>query len=180
MNLQETFELYKKPAPMTIDICEHLDTLKDLSAECEHVTEMGFRTGTSFIALLMGNPKKLISYDLKIPSYAKDKLDQLKGSTEIELIEANTLHLDIEPTDLLFIDTFHTYSQLKRELEIHGNKARKYLAFHDVESFKDKGEDGAEPGLAMAIIEFVEANPHWSLHMHLRNNNGLLILKRSN
>src|SRR5574343_1351376 len=176
MNLQETFESFKIPSFNTQDIYEHMDTLKDLAAECKHVTEMGFRTGTSFCALLMGNPQKLISYDLTIPPWAKAKFDELKGDTHIELIEANTLHLEIEPTDLLFIDTLHTYTQLKRELELHGNKASKYLVFHDVESYGKIGEDKQSPGLQMAIIEFVEANPHWQLHLHHRNNNGFLTL----
>ena len=180
MNLQDSFEALKVPQFNTSDICEHLDTLKDLAAECDHVTELGFRTGTSFCAFLMGQPKKLVTYDVVIPESSKKRLTELRGNTFVEFHQANTLEVEIEETDLLFIDTLHTYSQLKRELFMHGNKARKYLAFHDIETFGKKSEDGTVPGLQMAVIEFVEENPHWQMYMHLKNNNGILVLKRHN
>lgn len=178
MTLEQTYEFLKKPNFNTSDICEHLDTLKGLAHECEHITEMGFRAGTSFCAFLMAQPKTLITYDLRIPKEIEQYLHTIKGRTDIKFIEANTLETTIEETDLLFIDTLHTYAQLKKELELHGNKAKKYLAFHDTNTFGKKGEDGTEPGLQMAMIEFVEANPHWHLFKHFQNNNGLTILAR--
>ena len=59
--LQQTYdELCARPS----DINEHLPTLKKYAKECEHITEMGVRWVVSTYALLMGKPKKLISYDI--------------------------------------------------------------------------------------------------------------------
>ena len=121
-----------------VDIREHLQTLKELASECEIVTEFGFRLGASFTALLMGEPDILRTYDIHIPQDAKDGLTKLSGDTIVEFVEASTLDVYIPITDLLFIDTLHTYSQLKKELELHGDRARKYLAFHDTKGQMDK------------------------------------------
>ena len=176
--LQQTYnDLCARPS----DINEHLPTLKKYAEECEHITEMGVRWVVSTYALLMGKPKKLISYDINpIDSVAIQQM--VKGDTDFEFRVANTLDLEIEETDFLFIDTLHNYNQLKGELELHGNKARKYIAFHDTTSFEWIGEsyEGKvdEKGLWPAIEEFLEANSNWELHERFTNNNGLTILKR--
>ncbi len=52
----------------------------------------------------------------------------MKKSITLEFIEGNDLHVDLgEGVDLLFIDTWHVYPQLKRELEIHSPKVRKCI-----------------------------------------------------
>lgn len=176
--LQQTYdELCARPS----DINEHLPTLKKYAKECEHITEMGVRWVVSTYALLMGKPKKLISYDIN-PIDSVPIQQMVKGDTDFEFRVANTLDLEIEETDFLFIDTLHNYNQLKGELELHGNKARKYIAFHDTTSFEWIGEsyEGKvdEKGLWPAIEEFLEVNPHWEVHERFTNNNGLTILKR--
>jgi len=80
---------------------------------------------------------------------------------------------------MIFIDTLHTYEQLKQELKLHGNKAQKYIAFHDTHTFGLRGEiDNDNKGLLSAIIEFMMENPHWKFYKYKTNNNGLTILKR--
>ena len=97
----------------------------------------------------------------------------------MQYVQADVLKIKIPPTDLLFIDTWHTYNQLKKELELHGNQAQKYLVFHDTYTFGLCGEDGRDAkGLLSAVIEFVMANPHWRFHTYRTNNNGLTILER--
>lgn len=177
-NLERYVEQLKRPAPQTADICEHLDTLTSYARKCEHITEMGFRTGTSFAALLAAQPKQLITYDLYIPKTFKEQLQILAGNTAVTFVENSTLTVEIEETDFLFIDTLHTYNQLKLELELHGNKARKFLGFHDTVTFGRSGEDGDSLGLLDAIEEFQAANSHWAFDAHFENNNGLTILRR--
>jgi hypothetical protein len=174
MNL---IDYYKEHTP---DIREHLDTLTEYAKKCDHITEFGFRFGASFCALLLGSPKKLITYDINMPRTAVSYFRDLKPSTEMVFIESSTLIVDIEETDFLFIDSLHTYTQLKKELELHGNKARKYLAFHDTAeySYGRKSEDGTTPGLMDVVEEFLDENNHWVLEKHFENNNGLTILKR--
>jgi hypothetical protein len=43
----------------------------------------------------------------------------------------NVLEVEIEETELLFIDTYHYYAQLKKELKLHAGKISRYIAFHD-------------------------------------------------
>ena len=174
-------ELYNEKCSIPSDIHEHLPTLKRYAEECDHVTEMGVRWVVSTYALLMGKPKKMISYDINGINW-QPIAEMVKGDTEFEFKVANTLHLEIEETDLLFIDTLHNYNQLKGELEIHGNKANKYLVFHDTTSFEYFGEsyngNMGERGIWYAIEEFLENNTNWVLHERFTNNNGLTILKR--
>ena len=66
---------------------------------------------------------------------------------------------------------------MKKELELHGNKAKKYLIFHDTISFRERGERGG-CGIYKAIIEFLKENSHWYIESEYTNNNGFLILKR--
>lgn len=164
------------------DIHEHLPVLYELAKECNHIIEMGVRTGVSTRAFLRVDAR-LISYDIEADQKVVDLIDTArKAGKDATFIEADVLKIDIEETDLLFIDTWHTYEQLKQELLIHGNKSRKYLAFHDTNTFGLKNEGGeahsTSQGLLPAIIEFLMANPHWRFKKFLTNNNGLTVLER--
>lgn len=176
--LKHTYEL---KCSIPSDINEHLPTLKKYAEECEHIIEMGVRWVVSTYALLMGKPKKMISYDIN-PIGFNDISEMVKDDTNFEFRVANTLDLEIEETDLLFIDTLHNYNQLKGELTLHGNKSRKYIIFHDTTTFEWIGESYEdkvdEIGLWPAIEEFLEENQNWKLHERFTNNNGLTILKR--
>jgi hypothetical protein len=50
---------------------------------------------------------------------------------------------------------------------------------HDTTIFGEVGEGREGLGLWKAIEEFLEINPHWSVHERYTNNNGLTILKRN-
>lgn len=176
--LKTHFDFIHIPNHYTVDICEHLDTLYEYAKKCAHITEMGFRNGTSFTAFLMGQPKKLITYDIVFPSGSYDYFDKMKGETEIHMLQCSTLDCLIEETDLLFIDTLHTYDQLHKELTLHGNMARKYIILHDTETFGYEGENKRKPGLWQAVNEFLHDNNQWSIKEHFKNNNGLTILER--
>jgi hypothetical protein len=177
----ELEQLYNEKCSIVSDINEHLPTLKKYADECEHITEMGVRWVVSTYALLMGKPKKMISYDINGINWESIS-EMVKTDTSFEFRVANTLDLEIEETDLLFIDTLHNYNQLSGELKLHGNKSRKYIIMHDTTLFEWIGEsyNGKvdEVGLWPAITEFLEQNPHWAILERYENNNGLTILKR--
>jgi len=63
----ENFYIEKCNTPS--DINEHLPTLKKYAEECSHITEMGVRWVVSTYGLLMGKPKKMISYDINSISW---------------------------------------------------------------------------------------------------------------
>ncbi len=162
------------------DINEHLPTLKKYAEECEHITEMGVRGIVSTYALLMGKPKKLISYDI-IPCNWLPVKELVEGVSDFEFKIGNTLEIEIEETDFLFIDTLHNYRQLSAELKLHANKVKKYIGFHDTTSFEFHGESYTgtkEDGIWLAIEEFLSENKDWQLDVRYRNNNGLTIIKK--
>lgn len=161
------------------DINQHLEILKNLADECTSVTEMGTRDGQSTRAFLVTNTK-LTAYDLELDPIVVELFSKAKQvGKSADYIQADVLQLDIEPTDLLFIDTWHTYTQLRQELAIHGNKAKKYLAFHDTQTYGTTGEASTDLGLLPAIIEFMILNPHWRFKIHRTVNNGLTVLERT-
>lgn len=161
------------------DINENLHLLYELAHECETVVEMGVRTGVSTRAFL-NTDVSLISFDIELNSGVQKLFDLAKKQGKnVQYIKQDVLDIEIDECDLLFIDTLHTYQQLKKELKLHGNKSKKYIAFHDTHTFGLKDEVGnGKKGLMTAIIEFMAANTHWVFHIHKTNNNGLTVLKR--
>lgn len=176
------------------DINEHMPTLRRLASECKHVTEFGMRGGLSTFALLAAQPKTLISWDINpgaIVSQQSNLLLALAGETSFQPRVGNTLSISpIEPTDMLFIDTLHTWKQLKEELWRHvfpdhftGKclcRVKRYIVFHDTSTFGYVGEDGEQPGL-LAAIEWFQRNamPIWGVVEKYENNNGLLVLRHA-
>lgn len=102
------------------------------------------------------------------------------------------------PTCRLFIDTWHVYGHLKRELAQHAGHVNKFIALHDTEVDKVAGESirmgfdvaaqAAEfgypaeeitQGLGQALEEFLAAYAgEWEVAEHFANNNGLTVLRR--
>lgn len=161
------------------DINEHLPLLKELADQCNSVTEFGTRDGQSTRAFLASKINIIKAYDLNLDTTVQKLFDYAKDrNRDVSYIQADVLNLEINDTDLLFIDTWHTYDQLQQELNIHGNKANKYLVFHDTHTYGTRGEDGNKLGLLPAILEFLSKNHHWKIKLHKTNNNGLTILER--
>lgn len=165
------------------DINEHLPVLKKYTEDCETVTEMGVRYIVSTYAFMMGNPKKITSIDIKHPKEYKGNLDDVyelcsENNIDFKFILGDSRTIEIEETDLLFIDTWHVYEQLKIELERHSSKAKKYIIMHDTTLFEYNGEGAGHRGLWPAVDEFLKETKDWIVHERYTNNNGLTILKR--
>lgn len=173
-------EQYKLACTTKSDINENVHILYELGKECNHITEFGVRTGVSTRALL-NTDAELVSYDIELNSTVNELfLAAKKRGKKVEYIAADVLNIKIKETDLLFIDTLHTYSQLSMELKLHGNKAKKYIALHDTYTFGLTGEvDGDRRGLLSAVIEYLIENPHWRFKIYKTNNNGFTVLERT-
>ena len=163
------------------DINENVHILYDLAKTCKHATEMGVRTGVSTRALLYSGVDRLVCYDITLDEKVGQLFRHARSiGRDVEYIQADVLAVKIEPTDLLFIDTYHTYDQLKQELALHGNQARKYIALHDTHTFGLAGEHPRDKkGLLSAVIEFLIENPHWRFKTYRTNNNGFTVLERT-
>jgi hypothetical protein len=161
------------------DINENVHILYELAQECKTVVEFGVRSGVSTRAFLASDVQ-LLSFDIELhPKVRELFLKAQAQGKSVQYIKADVLDIRVEPMDLLFIDTLHTYEQLQKELELHGNQARRYIAFHDTYTFGLRGEDGRDcRGLLTAIIEFQIKNPHWRFRIHKTNNNGFTVLER--
>lgn len=180
---------FEKAKNTPSDIHEHMDTLFNLAKECSHITEMGVRNVVSTWAFMLRDPEKLIGIDLH---------DNENVSKALELypkwnfIKGDTTKIQIEQTDLLFIDTLHIYSQLKKELNLHAKKVNKYIVLHDTFTYGSIDEPTSwqtpeimenylvctKTGLKPALDEFLAANKDWRIEKEYINNNGLTILKR--
>jgi len=186
MYKQVSLDLYSKYHDLCqqkSDINELLPILKKYAERCDHITEMGVRYVVSTYALMMGKPKKLTSYDIvSIEQYGTSvsSLKKLAEENDIDFnfIVGDTTEIEIEETDFLFIDTWHVYDQLKQELKLHANKVRKYIGFHDTETFETEGETESYVGLWPAIEEFLNENKDWVIGERFEHNNGLTVLKR--
>jgi hypothetical protein len=173
-------EMYRKKLTEPSDINEHLPTLKQYASQCQHVTEFGVRTMVSTWGLLAGTPAKMVSYDLTHSGQIIDDAVKVakENGTDYTFIVGNSREVQIEPTDLLFIDTFHVYSQLTIELNRHANKAGRFIIMHDTETFGERGEAHNEPGLLYAIRDFLNRDRTWRIKEQFYNNNGLTILHK--
>jgi hypothetical protein len=164
------------------DINEHLVVLRYYADQCNHVTELGVRRGVSTWAFLSSMAKRVVSVDVNHPDDSGGSLQEMRDASAEAMIDftfilADDLSIELEETDLLFIDTLHTYGHLKKELELHSGKARKYIIFHDTAQYAHVGVDGGM-GIWPAIQEFLDSNPGWRIKEAYENNNGLMILER--
>ena len=178
------------------DINEHILTLKKYADKCTHITELGVRAPTSTWAFVAAKPKAIRSYDIMHPDeHMGDAIDNLSLADVEEVCKAlyidfkfhlaDVLAVEIEPTELLFIDTEHNYYQLRQELATHASKVSKYIIFHDVVTWGYVGEMYGRPhliipGLLPAIDEFLKANDSWKIVEYFENNNGLIVIERVN
>lgn len=193
ISTKKTAEKYDHFCKTPSDIHEHLPTLANLAVECEHVTEMGVRNVVSTWAFLLGRPAVLRCYDIHKSENIDEALVEAKAlDIDMTFTEADVLKIEIEETDLLFIDTLHQYTQLKKELALHSKKVKKYLVFHDVETYGVRPEPAdwqtpeimknfvhGDKGIMYAITEFLNENKEWTVKQHYKNNNGLLVLEKN-
>ena len=170
--------LYERARSQPSDIQAHLPVLHKFASSVRHVTEFGVRTGNSTTALLHAGPDRLIGYDVfRQPEVALlEAAARHEGLTFRFMLQDIRGLPDIEPTDLLLLDSVHTHEQVAFELRFAPRVSR-YIMLHDTETFGDVGENGG-PGIWPAVAEFLRSSPDWELLQHDPRENGLTILRR--
>jgi hypothetical protein len=187
-----------------VDIREHLPTLHKYTEDCLKVTACGIKRTASAYAFAdvlqhkVSEGAQLTLIDLEY----NNQIEQLLNNCEAVNLESLYYQIDnldcpTEETDLLFIDTWHVYGQLKRELDHWNSSVKKYIIMHDTTVDADRGEtirNGWDPvqqskksgipveeitrGIWPAVEEFLAAHPEWELEARFVHNNGLTILRR--
>jgi hypothetical protein len=204
--MEQIKQTYEYLCSTPSDINEHLPTLYRYAQECDSAFETGVRGCVSSWAITYGllnnkneTQKTLLLNDITECDVNHLIITALSENIKIDCIWKNNLEIELDANyDLTFIDTWHVYGQLKRELEKFSKITNKYIIMHDTTVDEWKGEtirermnavqqslDSGFPleeinqGLWPAIDEFLKKNPEWVLHERFTNNNGLTILKRN-
>lgn len=181
-------EKYLELCVIESDINELLPFIYEIALDCETCVEFGVRRPTSTYAFLAAKPKRLISYDIGRYEEEVSEVERLceDEGQNFQFVLADVLQIEIEECDCCLFDTYHTYTQLSKELQLHAPKIKKYMMFHDTISFRYNGQQWT-PGVAdfmncgrgiyPAIEDFLKANPQWELYREYDFNNGMVILK---
>jgi hypothetical protein len=168
------------------DINEHMPLLYELGCRCKHITEFGVGFGRStraFVASLLTTNGVIRSYDVKLLDGVPELLERCKlNKLNVEFNLKSTLDADIEETDLLLVDSLHTYDQVRLELQLHSHKVKKYIIFHDTVTYGEFGQtedfNNVPVGILPAINEWLSTNHEWYIKEERINNNGLMICER--
>lgn len=208
--------LYRAACDRPSDINEHLPTLYGYASRSARVAEMGVRGCVSTWALLAGlvdsevpsppggdRMRELVCVDIApvtqaetITAHAKRAGVRARFLTE-DSATVRLVSSDDDKIDFLFIDTWHVYGHLRRELEKHHANVTGWIAMHDTQVDAEIGESvrcdmdieaqarssgypisEIKRGLRPAIEEFLAAHPEWETEMVRTNNNGLTVLRR--
>lgn len=200
---------YEQLVSTPSDINEHLPTLYRYAQTCDTIAELGVRDIVSTWAFIKGlsdnkgGNRRLYSVDLCKPPQIEEVAEIAReAGVDLTFYESDSATVEFStPVDLLFIDTWHVYAHLKRELKHHVNATSpgRYIILHDTEVDKDSGEsiregmdirmqskrfgypeDEIRCGLKRAVDEFLEAHRGtWVIREHFPNNNGLTVLERA-
>lgn len=203
------------------DINEHLPTLYRYAKQCDSAIELGVRGCISSWAILAGilekkgssQPKRILMNDNRECDVQEieDTVKQLNKDrimVQMRVEWNNDLALSFEPGemyDLVFIDTWHVYGQIKRELNKFAPICSKYIIMHDTTVDEVQGEtirncgyniqqafneatrlsvetgiprEEIMKGMWYGIQEFLAEHPEWYIKDRYFNNNGLTVLAR--
>jgi hypothetical protein len=189
------------------DLTPYATVLHYMANHVSSVTEMGIGPKeyglNSTWALLYGlhtssnTNKKYTAYDYEDNPvndniyYAKKLAENL--NINFNFIIGDTGEVSIENSDLLFIDTDHTYQHLMKELTLHSPKINKYILIHDTSGKYGHWEDWpydhdrrgllrTQPykyGLWPCCVDFLEEHKEWKLLTRYEENSGLTIFERN-
>ena len=163
------------PAGHGDNYCAVHDALTALMKDCESYKELGVKQGTTLAAVMLCNPKSIIAIDKSLKDYKpyKKLFDTyaVKNDVQFNIKETDSCSFiaTSESCDLLFIDTWHVYSQLKKELNAHYSFVNKYIVMHDTLAKKE---------LRKAINEFLNKHTDWKIKEQNEQNVGYTTLEK--
>jgi len=186
------------------DINEHLDVLNTYALQCDSILETGVRGVVSSWAFLKGlNENNKINKKLVLNDIEDCNINEIQhvcknAKIDFLFIKKNNLDLEFsENFDMVFIDTWHVYAQLRRELSKFSKISNQFIILHDTTVDAEFGEsvrlklnideqakasgftiEEISKGLWPAVEEFIELNENWIIEKRFTNCNGLTVLKK--
>lgn len=155
------------------DISPHLPVLNWLARTVGNVTEIGTNDGESTRAFLYSDAT-LKTYDNTFSEKNSKIIETAKNfNKNAEYILGDLKKIDIDDTDLLFIDAEYNFDQLKSILSYNSSKVKKYIVIHNT---KYNEIDKKEP--LELIIEFLVINKNWKFKLYQPVKKGLIVLEK--
>jgi len=194
MTTEALNRMYDAQAQAPDAMAHHMPALRELASEVDLAAEIGIRRGSSTLALLTGCKGDVWSCDIEhLPLHnviananGRDGRSWRRWympSEQWEWPEGATV-------GLLCIDGYHTYSQVKAELDRFADRVTHTLVFHDTMSCGTQGDGIANKaihksemmddklGIRLAIDELMIRDPSWRIASHDPEASGLLVLRR--
>ena len=171
----------------------HLETrnncLMRLAKDSESVSELGVNQGTSFVFMMLQNPKKIVGVDITLKKWRNGGTYPALEPLAIEYMKKHPMEYimyegsstdkeSVHNVDMLHIDSLHKASHLQKELKMHAESVNKYIAFHDTKL--SNGETGGQYALWRVVEQFLNDNPQWELEEHYTGGKcGYAAIKRT-
>lgn len=165
----------KDSVPKPITNVEYHKVVTELMKECDSFTEFGMCQGPTLAAAMFTHPKKVRGYDITFEWFglAKKFFEEYakQHNIDFKVFQKNTAACsEISETDMLHIDSKHTYKHAKEELNRHAHKVKKYILFHDTT---------LAPGIYKAIEEYIQnVDNSWKIIKKSEVGVGYTVIKR--
>jgi predicted O-methyltransferase YrrM len=157
---------------MTGDMSSRMDFIQLMFKGVKTITELGTFQGCSTSAWLKLEPKKLLTVDIN--RYLDEEIFKQAAkeiNVDFKYIIQDDLTINLDPCELLFIDTSHVEEHTYLELQRHSDKATQYIVFHDIV----EPRFGTMPG----IRRWWKNNPQWIEKYKDLNECGFLVLQKN-
>lgn len=172
------------------DMREHMPFLASLAERAAVVVEIGCGHGNgSTRAFARGlihsprTPKVFLSVDIDPERPQRRPIigywQKITAPSElVSTADAAACVLNRQAIDILFIDTEHTYEQLKAEIKVWSPLASKQTiwVFHDTWMFRTDDFEGYNP-MTDAVKEFCAENPDWEFVDYSKRSFGLGLMR---
>ena len=144
--------------------------------ECDSFTEFGICQGSTLAAALFTQPSRVRAYDIDLKWY--DDVSNLfetfsqEHRIDFKVFEEDTSSCKvIESTDMLHVDSLHTYNHAFAELKRHAHQVKKYIVFHDTTY---------APGIYKAIEEYItKHDSSWKIIERFKPAVGYTVIERN-
>jgi len=181
-------DLFEWLAGQPRDLDQHMPILRAYAGRCHHVTEFTKRR-ESTMALIAGRPHTVVTYSTEPDLFLARLHGAIPRNSDMTMtwtshvpntpdFDGDVLNLnEIEPTEMLFVDTHHNGPRIRAELDRFGAMVAKYIVLHDTHAHGEQGDDGG-PGMSGGVTAWLTANPSWFVAYHTDAQYGLTILSQ--